>query len=53
MREGHQTIRACATLVKVPAGCDEMVIDVYRMKRKGGAKGTPEINPMERFSGTS
>lgn len=54
MREGFQTIRACSTLVKLPPGCDEMVVDVYRMKKKSSSSpGLPDSNPMERFSGRS
>ena len=53
-REGYQTIRACSTQVKLPMGCEEMVIDVYRIGKKKGAKGSGgDIggNPLERFSG--
>eukprot|EP00188_Purpureofilum_apyrenoidigerum_P003180 Plantae.Rhodophyta-Purpureofilum_apyrenoidigerum.ctg3259.p1 GENE.Plantae.Rhodophyta-Purpureofilum_apyrenoidigerum.ctg3259~~Plantae.Rhodophyta-Purpureofilum_apyrenoidigerum.ctg3259.p1 ORF type:complete len:287 (-),score=33.55 Plantae.Rhodophyta-Purpureofilum_apyrenoidigerum.ctg3259:308-1168(-) len=31
---GKQTIRACQTSVMLPQGCDEMVIDLYRMEPK-------------------
>jgi len=31
---GVQTIRACQTSVMLPQGCDEMVVDLYRMEPK-------------------
>jgi len=56
----HSTLLSLPSLppllqVKLPPGCEEMVIDVYRIKKKKGAKGGSETaeNPMERFSGSS
>ena len=40
-------LRACSTRVVVPDGCDEMVIDLYRMQE---TKGKPKADPMARFS---
>ena len=43
-RDGWQTVRACSAEVALPAGCDELVVDVFRMaaaqkRRKAGAVG--------------
>jgi len=39
--------RACSTTVAVPEGCEEMVVDVYRMINN---KGKPKEDPMARFN---
>mmetsp|Transcript_35905 Transcript_35905/g.85363 ORF Transcript_35905/g.85363 Transcript_35905/m.85363 type:complete len:271 (-) Transcript_35905:139-951(-) len=40
-------LRACSSKVALPEGCDELVIDCYRMLTKSGKK---KANPMERFA---
>eukprot|EP00184_Porphyridium_aerugineum_P006090 CAMPEP_0184696518 /NCGR_PEP_ID=MMETSP0313-20130426/3777_1 /TAXON_ID=2792 /ORGANISM="Porphyridium aerugineum, Strain SAG 1380-2" /LENGTH=291 /DNA_ID=CAMNT_0027155149 /DNA_START=42 /DNA_END=917 /DNA_ORIENTATION=- len=44
--DGKSLIRACCTDCMVPEGCEEMVIDVYRIKQGGGKKR----DPFERFN---
>jgi hypothetical protein len=39
--------RACSTTVAVPDGCEEMVVDVYRMINN---KGKTKEDPMARFN---
>eukprot|EP00292_Cryptomonas_paramecium_P022206 CAMPEP_0113696256 /NCGR_PEP_ID=MMETSP0038_2-20120614/21377_1 /TAXON_ID=2898 /ORGANISM="Cryptomonas paramecium" /LENGTH=168 /DNA_ID=CAMNT_0000618935 /DNA_START=142 /DNA_END=645 /DNA_ORIENTATION=+ /assembly_acc=CAM_ASM_000170 len=39
-------LRACSTEVRVPEGCDEMVVDMRRMTSKAGK---PKFDPMARF----
>ena len=39
--------RACSTTVAVPEGCDEMVVDVYRMIN---TQGKTKEDPMARFN---
>jgi len=43
----RSVLRACSTRVVVPDGCDEMVIDLYRMQE---TKSKPKADPMARFS---
>lgn len=43
---GMQTIRACQTRVRLPAGCEELVVDVARMREFRSRERT---DPMARF----
>ena len=38
VRDGWQTVRVCSMQVALPVGCQELVVDVFRMKTMGARK---------------